>query len=311
MKKFLLKFLFLISPLIILGVLFEGLLRNIPNDYKFKKEFLEKKSADIEVLSLGNSHTYYGVNPVHFELKAFNASHIGQSIDLDYKILAKYKDNFKKLKVITINIDYMTLFSSTSSGDEAWRFKNYCIYYDVANSFNLRNYSEVLSFNLRQNFMRFNKYYLKNSPDIWCDGLGFSIDKTITTPYLNSSGKIAALSHTRKNNKFLEKNIKVVKAIIELANTMNAKVIFYTSPSHKNYVRHLEKEQLDISINTIKNIVAKSENSYYYNYLTTSQFLDSDYRDADHLNGIGAKKLSLLLNKSICQIDMGGVKFKK
>ena len=52
----------------------EILLENIPNDYSFKKEYLDENSDSIEILVLGSSHSYYGINPIYFHLRAFNAS---------------------------------------------------------------------------------------------------------------------------------------------------------------------------------------------------------------------------------------------
>jgi hypothetical protein len=43
------------------------------------------------------------------------------------------------------------------------------------------------------------------------------------------------------------------------------------------------------------------DNCYYVNLFEDTTFLASDFYDADHLNELGAKKLSLLLNKKIKQ----------
>ena len=66
---------------------FELLLRNIPNDYSFKKNYLNTKSNSIEVLFLGSSHIYYGINPEYISRNSFNGSHISQSLNFDLEIL--------------------------------------------------------------------------------------------------------------------------------------------------------------------------------------------------------------------------------
>ena len=46
----------------------------------------------------------------------------------------------------------------------------------------------------------------------------------------------------------------------------------------------------------MKRIDDQYENAVYYNLLTDSAFVANDYYDADHLNEIGAKKLTKLLD---------------
>ncbi|HRB69044.1 MAG TPA: hypothetical protein PLC92_02955, partial [Chitinophagales bacterium] len=76
----------------------ELLLRDIPNDYSFKKNYLNTNSNNIEVLFLGSSHIYYGINPEYISQKSFNAAHISQSLNFDLAILEKYKDRWTNLK---------------------------------------------------------------------------------------------------------------------------------------------------------------------------------------------------------------------
>jgi hypothetical protein len=74
MKKYTIKIFLFFLPLLFIGFTMEFLLRNIPNDYKFKKAYLDENAEEVETLILGNSHAFFGVNPQYFSTNAFNAS---------------------------------------------------------------------------------------------------------------------------------------------------------------------------------------------------------------------------------------------
>lgn len=148
MKRFFKKICTFFIPIIcVLGFL-EILVREIPNDYSLKKNYLTKHSDEIEVLFLGSSHAYYGINPDYItSYNSFNASYISQSLNYDYKILKNYGSNLSSLKAIVIPIDYLTLYGSLETGVEKWRAKNYIIYYQMYQLDNIKNYFEIFLMN--------------------------------------------------------------------------------------------------------------------------------------------------------------------
>jgi len=298
MKNFIKKAILFLLPLIMLILLMEPLLRNIPNDYKYKKEYLIKNSHNIVKLFLGDSHTYYGINPSFISGSAFNASHISQSIDLDYEIIKKYKNNWDELKYIIIPINYSTLFSRLSNGIEYWRVKNYNLYYDMQLSNSLSDNSELLSVSFKSNLKRIISYYFLNKTSITCSKLGFG-NNYVKSNDLVKTGKKAALRHTEKDLSKLNESLEILKKIIDFSSKNNIEIIFYTSPTYNTYVSNLDETQLNLTINTMTGLAEKNSNCSYFNLLNDSHFYSSDFRDADHLNPKGAKKLSLLVDQLI------------
>ena len=144
MKKFILKTIFFLLPILVLAVIMEVALRAIPNDYKQKRSYMDSHLDEIEVLVLGSSHSLYGINPKYFSQKTYNMAYVSQSLDLDYKILEKYGNEFKNLNVIIVDISYFSLYSTLETGPEPWRAKNYNIYYDIPTSKATNNF-EVLT----------------------------------------------------------------------------------------------------------------------------------------------------------------------
>ena len=306
MRKFSLRILTFLLPILIVSVTFEVLLRNIPNDYAYKREYLDNNADEIETLILGSSHTFYGIDPRYFFNNTFNASHVSQSLNYDLEILKKYQDEFKSLKTIVLPISYFSFYSSLESGVESWRIKNYMIYYDQNSSESISDYSEVLSNEFKVMIDKLVSYYVKGNKSIYCSNLGWGISyKSENSVDLLVSGEIAAKRHTvldiesAENKTEFSKNKFLVKSIIEWATGRNVKVLLLTLPAFETYQRNLNIEQLQEAIKTTKEICSNNNNCYYENLMMDTSFVVSDFFDADHLSEIGAKKLSVLINQKI------------
>jgi len=293
MKKFIKYTALFLTPIIILGVLSEILIRRIPNDYEYKKNYLDHHASEVNILFLGSSHVYYGIDPKYIK-SSFNASYISQSFDYDLEILKKYKNQWTNLKFIVLPIDYFSFYARLENSTEAWRAKNYRIYYDINNDHKIFNAAEMLSNKLDVNMHRLYNYYLKGENDISCNKLGWgSSYKAINHKDLFKSGPTAATRHTAKNNLQYQTNLQLLDSIISFAEQKHIKVLLFTSPAYKSYVLHLSKSQLNGTFSAIKKLNTQHTSIRYYNLLQDSAFQAQDFYDADHLNEFGAKKLSL------------------
>jgi hypothetical protein len=307
MKRFIKNTFFFILPILCIFICMEFLLRNIPNDYKIKKEYLDKNAPNIEILCLGSSEVYYGINPVYFGKNGFNASHIGQTIESDLEILKKYRNKMSRLKYIIIPVSYITLYRNLHNNAETWRIKNYIIYYDMHASADIKDHSEVLSFDAVTNLRRLYSYYIRKKQEITASESGFGANHPSTYQEdLIKGGEEDAKRYTRNNRKgflLFDGNIELLKSIIHLARNNNAVVIFFTPPMYYTCRDNLDYGQMEKSINAISEITKEYKNAVYINYLDDKTFIKSDYFDAAHLNDIGAQKLTKLLNRLILDIE--------
>jgi hypothetical protein len=293
MSRLIKNFLAFIIPILLLGIFAELLLRNIPNDYSYKKSYLDKNSGSIEVLFLGTSHAYYGINPVFINSNSFNASYISQTLDYDFEILKKYDGHWQNLKYIVIPISYPSLFIQLKASVESWRVKNYTIYYGMFTSNNLADYFELLSNKPQINFERMKSYYLLGKTNITSSELGWGINYNSKNQQdLFESGIIAAKRHTYADDKYFNDNLNILRSIINFADKRHVAVIFYTPPAFHSYVEHLNKGQLNRTIAAMTQLDTDYQNVVYTNFLTDDSFSKKDFYDADHLNEIGAEKLT-------------------
>jgi len=309
MKRFILKTLLLLLPVIIIGVSMECLLRHIPNDYIYKKNYLDKHAGEIQLLILGSSETYFGINPDYFSQNTFNAAHVSQTLDWSYAIFSKYQENFDHLKAIIIPITYHTLWGKLETSVEAWRIKNYAIYYGIKTK-SWMDKSEILNGKLGINTQRLFNYYVEKKDAIYWSKLGWGTAyQSENENDLEESGKERALSHTfdihsKDKIKIFEDNLKILNSFAEFCNRQNVKLIFLTVPTYSSYRENLNKEQLNKMTAVITGFTKEHANCLYINWHENPDFTAEDFHDADHLDGKGAKKLSekLILSMDSLQI---------
>lgn len=284
----------------------EILLRNIPNDYLYKKHYLDKHSSEIETLILGSSHTYYGVNPDFFSTKTFNASHISQSLEFDFAILKKYEQNFNNLKTIILPVSYFTYFSNLENGSESWRVKNYIIYYEIDTDNSFKESNEVLSNQFNKNINRLVSYYLYGNSTLTCSKLGWGTKyNSKFARNLFETGEIAAKRHTKIDQSpdnyqaIVNENLLILNSIVKWSNERNIKVLLLTTPAFNSYRQNLNIDQLNFTVSVSNEIASKYDNCFYLNMIGDPNFIERDFYDADHMSEIGAEKLSILLNDRI------------
>ena len=194
------------------------LLRNIPNEYSIKKDYLDANSNHIEILVLGSSHSYRGVNPEFINGKVYNAAFFSQSLDYDFAILNKYNGEWDSLKNIILPISYGSLYTKLDSGIESWRVKNYNIYFDIYKGGEWKYLTETFSTPLKSNIFRIKDYYFRNLDITAATELGWYYKGADNKPQmLEENGKQAAERHTKKSNYLLKSNLDQLENILSLA----------------------------------------------------------------------------------------------
>lgn len=310
MRKFIIKTLLLLLPVLILAVSIEYLLVSIPNDYAVKKSYLDQHSEEIEVLILGSSHTYSGINPYYFSNNAFNLAQVSQTLDLDLELLLKYENELHNLNIIILPISSFSLWEKLENEIDSWLLKNYKLYYELGTS-KLKDHSELFSVKLTRNLSRLYSYYIKKESTIFCSELGWrTTNKSEFSKDLYATAIEASNRHTKTNihsDKYKElfyENMNILNQFYSFCMERNIELILITTPTHLHYRNQLNEIQLNTMIETMNDFVKNHPHTHYLNWLNHPDFKDSDYFDADHMNEIGAKKLSLKLSNYIDSLNI-------
>jgi hypothetical protein len=298
MKQFWLHILKIMLPIIVFFLVLEIAIRKIPNDYQLKKNYLDKNASKINTLILGSSHTFYGVNPKYFSKHTFNTAYVSQTLDLDEVLLGKYLRKMTNLKAVIIPISYSSLFETLETDVEKWRLKNYILYYGFENKYHFTNNFETLNHDILLNLKKAVKHYVLNKSFITSSNLGWGTNFN-SKERKKFEGQFTAKKHTANNFKLYDGNLKNLQEIIKMCQKKNIKILFITTPTHDSYYNNLNQIQLSKTIKTINELIQKNQNCIYLNLLKSRMFINTDFYDADHLNEIGAKKLSLFIDKKI------------
>lgn len=306
-KDYLFKIMFFVIPVVFCMVILEVLLIQIPNDYKYKRNYMDKNASEIETLVFGTSHTFASIMPEFIDGHAFNVAIGGQSIEYDYKIFNTYKSNFKELKTIILAISYPTLWFRLENHRRGFSLSfNYEKYFDLKDNSPVLNLPkfEVLNRPLQINYALINQHFIKRKQVMISQKYGWG-KRIKATPNFKTSGISEAKRQTikklysKENKEKKRESINMIKDIIEWGQNNDVIIILLTTPTHYEYRKHLSDMQLKETKITANQIAHKYDNCFYIDMFEDNRFEDLDFRDAHHLSPSGAEKFSKILNLKI------------
>lgn len=247
MKRFLRDIgLFAIVALIFFGAL-EWIAESIPNSYTYKRDYIEQHGAEIRTLILGSSNAYDGLNPSVLS-HAFNLANSSQTLEDDYRLLAKHIDSMDSLQTVIVGLGYHSLGATTEDNRRTY----YTIYMDLYPRWPISKYSFEIC-NPEMLVKKIIKYAV--SRDVTrCDSLGQRVGHTKEaaqsgTEWWNKD-VLSLVENDRmvvgKWSKVIEENTRYLKAIVDLCNTHNVQPVIVQMPVMEEYKEKLPREQVDL-----------------------------------------------------------------
>ena len=245
MKRFLQDIeLFSVVALLFFGALEWGA-ESIPNSYTYKRDYMEQHGSQIETLILGSSNAYDGLNPTVLP-NAFNLSNSSQTLEDDYRLLAKYIDSMDSLHTVIVGLGYHSLGATTEDNRRTY----YTIYMDLYPRWPISKYSFEVS-NPEMLVKKIIKYAV--SRDVTrCDSLGQRIGHTKEAAQSGAEWWNKDVLSLVENDKLeigncrleIEENTQYLKAIVDLCNTHNVQPVIVLMPVMGEYKRKLPVEQV-------------------------------------------------------------------
>tara|TARA_R110002074_G_scaffold14142_2_gene49400 strand:- start:528 stop:1436 length:909 start_codon:yes stop_codon:yes gene_type:complete len=286
MKKFLFKTSLLIIVMFSIFLFIETIvLSSNNNQMTFKNSLLKKQG--VEVIILGNSHSFYGINPSVSDYKMINVANKGRKLETDYLILKQNINILPDIKSIIIPISHYTLLADKVLQKEKRLYYNY---------FNLKSYDQ----GFLNNNLIFNEPFRelidnsifgsRDNHDLKISDLGWrTTSRTYKKNITRIKDRINAMEGTYKEgNKIINKNIKYLDSISQLSRTYNKKIFFLTPPYHPDYYQY-SNIIYHQKIKTIINNFTDEENVYLINGKELNITENIFFEDIDHLNLKGAR----------------------
>ena len=245
MKRFLRDIALFVLPLLIIAVVMEFVAESIPNSYTYKREYMEQQGAEIRTLILGSSNAYDGLNPSVLP-QAFNLANSSQTLEDDYRLLAKYIDSMDSLQTVIVGLGYHSLGATTEDNRRTY----YTIYMDLYPRWPISKYSFEVC-NPEMLVKKIIKYAV--SRDVTrCDSLGQRVGHTREAAQSGVEWWNKDMLSLVENDKLqiadcrleIEENTRYLKAIVELCNAHNVRPVIVQMPVMEEYKRQLPKEQV-------------------------------------------------------------------
>ena len=299
MKKFIIRIILFLTGflLIFIGVAkFDNVGRCQNKNDNVKKLLCFHNFDSLDILFLGNSYCYSGINPVYFDstgLKTFNMGVSTCGINYYTVLVNDYiKSVQKKPKSVFILVSPMTLSEKADDAlnNPIYRYLNYPIsveeymlLYDPAL---LKSYPKIMARSFSRTFVNLYDYF--TTKQNYCNE---AENKMVATKgYILSTNKTSLQSELNTNHFFVPFNKSVFDTtkttrFLNLAYALEKqgiKVVFYELPSNRLY-SFFNSAYLQ----NYKAFVAKLKQKHDFIFVDL-KLTDSYYRDQDHLNTDGA-----------------------
>lgn len=295
MKNFLRNIFIFSSIIIAILAILEVVARSLPTSYSYKNDWMMKNGDKVKNLVLGSSHTYYGVRPEVLGDSTFNLANISQTPEYDLALLEHYLPLMPNIKRVIMPVSYFTFRDpKIEKGDEWMLAVRYKIHMDLPlhSDFSIYNL-EITDFDAYKGKL---KCLIFKAPSNKCDSLGFGLGFTLAArdDRWKEISVARAEKHTLSTPGRFGQVREVHDRLLHLAKKHDIDVVLITTPSWPAYTSALDSVQLAEMYEGIEDLL-KNEGVVYYDFLKDERFGDSDFYDPDHLNDIGAAKLTQIL----------------
>jgi len=314
MHKFIFKCFLLLLPFAIgLGYV-EHRLSLMAVSYSQKKHEIESQLDQIQVLVLGSSNGYYGINPHFFSMKGFNLSYRGQWPYYDLKFVEKYLDRMPNLKMVIFSANYFTLGTQPLEAAEDWRIYFYAQYHHILpptkigaflglhHPLDPKLFSKIALFGERTKEYLLHGTMLVDGGEPGEDMTGWFDSGTKPCDLALNIGPSGAAAHNGSVNPVnFQLNLDLVTNIVTRLKVKNIRFALIELPELSYYTDNLDPAKAALMEEKIKNF-SKINQVAFYSYLNDKRFGLEDFTDMpDHLNTTGAEKISKIINQDIIE----------
>lgn len=276
----------------------EYFVRQIPNSYKYKNDWMLSHGSSVRILILGNSHNYFGINSKWLGDSVFNAANVSQTYDRDLFLLNHFIPYCPHLKTVILNVDYSNLFDLPLEQTEKFRCAYYHIYMQYPVSFtDLKNRFELghTTALLEKVAKAIEGKSISYDSLGWCTGYDGSNDEPVTKTSI--AERVKKLRCTDYQNYC--KNVDLLVKIASFCKRKNLNLVVISTPLYPQYAYntgHYEKNLLKLAI---RRLLQSMPQAKYYDFSVDSKLGLEHFHDCDHLNAGGAfifsRQLSVII----------------
>lgn len=302
-RKLFVRLFLLLLPFIIALCYIESRLAHVPNSYNKKRTFLEQQADSIEVLITGSSHTAYGIDPAYMSRHGFDLGHTSQTLFYDDQEITRYFRKLKNLKLVIIPLSYFSFYLRTTDADEAWRdpyYKHFWGFCYKPHSLKPPYYSYIAMYGSNETIINL-RYNFKKDLSENLSRYGFLKYDTVGNSDLIGYSK--GLERVRKHEQGYKperttENRGYLEHMISELQSAGIKVVLITTPLLRYKVPFENPKYQEIMYCNVHEICQKY-NLQYFDYSHDPRFTQKDFRDNDHMNFMGARHFTPILDSEV------------
>ena len=310
MKSFLKKILIFSTIVTAIFVAYEVALLWVPNEYSYKKGYLEEHKDSLRVLVLGNSHLADCIDPSLLGKWSFNAAQPGRSAHYDLQLMKEYIGQMTNLQciVMPLSYDYQYWGHKYEAKHDA-KFNTYrCMYlkymgYPYSDG-EWWHWSEILNSNYDHSGRLAGVLYKPLYDLTMCDSLGMEIDASYETRgddwMTQQLPETKSLPDSTEQHLNYQDNVKIYSEMVSLARQHHKRLILLAMPIYKTARVRVSQQRLDEMNQFVDLLRGVNPDIEFYNFIDDKRFEQQDFYNSIHLNNsYGAKKFTPILRNII------------
>lgn len=298
MRRFIVRSLVFLLPVILFLAGLEEYMRSLPNSYRDKDEWMQGNASSVEILVLGNSHGLFGIKPDCLSKKAYNLCNVSQIFEYDEYLLRRYIGKMLSLTDVILIADNSNFFDLPFEQTDEW-FR--CIYYRLYMDY--PKHSLYSKYGLEISNIPALKKKMQFGHRDACDEYGWNTAYTLanrdTSALSLDACREAAFGHRCRDWAVAEDNRRTLGRIVDLCRTHDVRLILVQAPVMKAYYENIDHRQLLF----LKKSCIGGNGVVVADYSQDARFGYDDFFDADHLSDVGARKWSRILNEEFFTAD--------
>ncbi len=310
MKSFLKKILIFSVIVMAIFIAYEVALLWIPNEFSYKKGYIEKHKNELRILVLGNSHLADCVDASLLGTGAFNAAQPGRSAHYDLLLLKEFIDQLPQLECVVLpySFDYQYWGHLHEEKHDA-KFNTYrCMYLKYMGYPYLDgewwHCSEILNSNYNHTGRLMRAFYAPLSDLTMCDSLGIELDASYDTRgddwMTRQLPEVTPLPDSTVQHLNYHDNVKIYSEIATIMRSHHKRLILLAMPVYKTARERVSQRQIDEMNQFVVMLQRINPDIEFYNFIDDKRFVERDYYNSIHLNNTyGAQKFTPLLREII------------
>jgi hypothetical protein len=269
----------------------------LPSTLAGKRELL-RRATDAQVIVTGSSHAYFGVATPFLGPPALNLANNDQDIFYDTRIATICAQHLHSLRLVILSVSYFALDYRLADSVESWRCFGYHQAFGLPlepglSDWDPRAWSRIALLGNTESFHLLVQGFPAPPPEGTLAGWLLQPAVSLPRPGLLRDAKAAAGRHNAAmTGRHTEANLSDLRSLFALLAELHVKTVLVTLPVTRAYATEIDPASYARFKRTLGELSSET-GVPYVNYMDAPGFDDSDFKDADHLHALGARKFTL------------------